>query len=234
MAVMAARILPTKRERIIATFLLSLAVPCSAQLGVLMAVMAKRQGAFFLWLAIISIVFGTTGFLLNKVLKGKRPSFYIELPPLRVPRLENILLKTWARLKWYFTEVMPIFIGASVVIWASKISGLFDIVIKLFINPVNAIGLPDQLAQVFLFGFFRRDYGAAGLYDMDKSGLLSLRQIVVVSVVLTLFLPCIAQFVMNIKERGWKFGLGIAGFVLAFSFSLGYILNQTLLFMGVN
>ena len=234
MATMVTRILPTKRERIIATLLLSLSVPCSAQLGVIMAVLSKKPGALALWFLVISAVFATTGFFLNKVLKGKRPSFHIELPPLRMPRISNIFTKTYTRLKWYFQEVLPLFIWASVLIWFGKITKIFDFIILILAYPVKLIGLPLGMAKIFLFGFFRRDYGAAGLYDLEKQGLLSGREIIVAAVVLTLFLPCIAQFLMNIKERGIKFALGIAVFILFFSFSIGFILNKILIIWGVN
>lgn len=233
MATMVTRILPTKRERIIATLLLSLSVPCSAQLGVIMAILSKKPWTLALWFLVISAVFAIIGFLLNKVLKGKRPSFHIELPPLRMPRISNIFIKTYTRLKWYFQEVLPIFIWASVLIWLGKITKVFDFIISILAYPVKFIGLPLEMAEIFLFGFFRRDYGAAGLYDLDKQGVLSGREIIVAAVVLTLFLPCIAQFLMNIKERGMKFSLSIAVFILFFSFSVGFILNKVLIAFGV-
>lgn len=232
MATMVTRILPSRRERVIATLLLSLSVPCSAQLGVIMAVLSKETSALVLWFLVISAVFATTGFLLNKVLKGKRPSFHIELPPLRIPRLSNIFTKTYTRLKWYFKEVLPIFIWASVLIWLGQITKIFEVIVSILAHPVKAIGLPLDMAKIFLFGFFRRDYGAAGLYDLEKQGLLSTRELIVAAVVLTLFLPCIAQFLMNLKERGVKFALGIAGFILFFSFSVGFVFNKILIICG--
>jgi len=234
MATMVTRTLPTKRERIIATFLLSLSVPCSAQLGVIMAVLSRRGFALLLWLGVISLVFIVNGLLLNRVLKGNRPSFHIELPPLRLPRLSNVLVKTYVRLKWYFKEVLPIFIWASVIIWLGQISGVFNLAVKLLNYPVRLIGLSPKMSEVFLFGFFRRDYGAAGLYDLVKQDVLSLRQTIVAAVVLTLFLPCIAQFLMNIKERGLKLAMLITFFILFFSFSVGLVLNNILIFWGVN
>jgi ferrous iron transport protein B len=233
MATMVTRILPTKRERVIATVLLSLSVPCSAQLGVIMAVLSRRPGALLLWFLVISGVFTLTGLLLNRVLKGKRPSFHIELPPLRLPRLSNIFIKTYTRLKWYFKEVLPLFIWASVIIWLGQLTKIFDLVLSVLSYPVKLIGLPTDMSKIFLFGFFRRDYGAAGLYDLDKQGFLSTREVVVAAVVLTLFLPCIAQLLMNIKERGMKVALGITVFILLFSFSVGFILNKILIIAGV-
>jgi ferrous iron transport protein B len=234
MATMVTRILPTKRERIIATMLLSLSVPCSAQLGVIMAILSSNKKALLIWFITISGVFATSGFLLNKILKGKRPSFHIELPPLRMPRFYNIFTKTYMRLKWYFKEVLPLFIWASIIIWLGQITKVFDVALRFISYPLEWIGLSGRLSPVFLFGFFRRDYGAAGLYDLQKQGFLSMREILVAAVVLTLFLPCIAQFLMNIKERGAKMAFGIGFFILGFSFSIGFILNKILVIAGVN
>ncbi|HIE35614.1 MAG TPA: hypothetical protein EYP89_00045 [Candidatus Omnitrophica bacterium] len=173
------------------------------------------------------------GYFLNKLLKGKQPSFFIEIPPLRTPRLKNILIKTGVRLKWYFKEVLPLFIGVSMLIWIEKITKIFDGIIYLLEKIVKVVGL-SSLAKVFLFGFFRRDYGAAGLYELDRTGMLSLRELLVSCVILILFLPCIAQFLMNLKERGVKVSLTINIFVLIFSFTIGFILNKILLVGGWN
>jgi ferrous iron transport protein B len=228
MATIVTRTLPTKRERIIATLLLALAVPCSAQLGVIFALLGRNPLALMVWAVIIWVVFLLIGFLAAKILPGERPSFYMELPPLRLPKLSNILTKTFVRVRWYLWEILPVFVLASVFLWLGKLAGVFDKLVSLLHTPVRAIGLPQEAATIFLFGFFRRDYGAAGLYDLTQQGLLNGRQLVVACVALTLFLPCIAQFIMNLKERGWKVGLGISAFVLVFSFLVSYLVNGAL------
>jgi len=234
MATMVTRTLPTKREKVIATLLLALAIPCSAQLGVIFAILQARPAAIFIWWLVISSVFLFIGFLTARILPGERPSFYMEVPPFRLPKLSNIITKTYTRVQWYFKEIMPLFILASLLIWVGQITGLFDLLIRILRYPVHLIGLPDEAARIFLFGFFRRDYGAAGLYDLNKQGLLTGVQLVVASVALTLFLPCIAQFLINIKERGYKAGIGISIFVLFFSFSVAYLVNLILTFFRVS
>lgn len=228
MATMVTRTLPTKRERVISTMLLALAVPCSAQLGVILALLSGSLKGLVVWAGIIGLIFLFIGYLTAKVLPGKKTSFYMELPPLRWPKITNVLTKTYIRVKWYFKEVLPLFLLASIFIWLGQVTGLFKIIINLLEKPVNLIGLPDESAKIFLFGFFRRDYGAAGLYDINKQGILSTRQLVVACVALTLFLPCIAQFLMTVKERGWKTGLGISFFILFFSFGVAYVVNLIL------
>ncbi|MDO8662966.1 MAG: ferrous iron transporter B [Candidatus Omnitrophota bacterium] len=234
MATMVTRTLPTIRERIIATILLALVVPCSAQLGVILSLLEGNPPGLWVWFGVISLVFLLVGFLSSKILPGDAPSFYMEIPPLRLPKLSNVFVKTYTRVKWYFTEIFPMFIFASMMIWLGQLTGLFTFLTHLLEYPIRWIGLPDKAAVAFLFGFFRRDYGAAGLYDIKKAGLFSGNQLVVACVTLTLFLPCIAQFLMNVKERGWKTGAGISVFILLFSFAVGFILNFIFSAFGVN
>jgi len=92
--------------------------------------------------------------------------------------------------------------------------------------------LPPETAVAFLFGFFRRDYGAAGLYDLQQNGVLTAAQLVVAAATLTLFIPCIAQFGVMVRERGLKTALAIAGFIFPFAFLAGYLLNQLLRLTG--
>lgn len=233
MATMVSRTLETKRERVIATFLLSLAIPCSAQLGVILALLSGLPVAMVVWVVFMALVFMLIGWLTSRVMPGEKPVFYMEVPPLRLPRLSNVFIKTYTRLQWYFVEILPVFIAASVLIWFGNITGLFSILVDLMKPVVHLIGLPDEAAKTFLFGFLRRDYGAAGLYDLQKAGALTARQLTVAAVTLTLFLPCVAQLTMNIKERGLKTALGMAAFIFPFAFLCGYVLNLILAVTGV-
>jgi ferrous iron transport protein B len=95
------------------------------------------------------------------------------------------------------------------------------------------MGLPDEAASAFLFGFFRRDYGAAGLYHLQEQGVLNGRQLLVTAVTLTLFLPCIAQFLMMKKERGLKTALAISAIIFPFAITVGTLMNLILQSLGV-
>ncbi len=233
MATMVTRTLPTNRERIMATLLLALAIPCAAQLGVILTLFKDNLPGFLIWAAIIAMIFLAVGFLGAKVMPGENPVFFMEVPPLRLPKISNILVKTYTRMTWYFLEVLPLFILASVLIWIGQMTGLFDFLVGLLVHPVRLLDLPDKSAVAFFFGFFRRDYGAAGLYELNSDGLLNGNQLLVASVVMTVFLPCIAQLIMNIKERGWKVGFGISTFVLFFSFITGLVLSGILKITGI-
>lgn len=233
MATLTTRILETRRERFIATFLLALAVPCSAQLGVILSLLSPYPGAVLLWGSVVLLVLLLAGHLLDRLLPGSPPLFFLEIPPLRLPRLSNILVKTFSRMQWYFLEVLPIFIGVSVFIWAGRFFGLFQALLRLLEPAVKALGLPPEAAVVFLFGFFRRDYGAAGLYDLAASGALSVRNLVTAATTLTLFLPCIAQFAVMWKERGPVASLLIAGIIILTAWAIGFAVNILLSLAGL-
>lgn len=228
MATMVTRTLETRREKVIATMLLALAIPCSAQLGVILGILAGSWEATLIWMIIILGTLLFIGLLTALIMPGEKPIFYMELPPLRLPKLSNVLTKVYTRMEWYFIEILPLFLIASVVIWVGRETGVFQLVIGGLIPIVNGLGLPDETAVAFLFGFFRRDYGAAGLFDLQQVGLLSPLALVVASVTLTLFVPCVAQFSIMLKERGMKTALGIAAFIFPFAFVVGYLVNLML------
>jgi len=234
MATMVTRTLESVRERVIATVLLALAIPCSAQLGVIFGLAANSPGVIVTWIGTVGLVFLLIGYLTAKIVPGETPDFFMELPPLRLPRLANVWVKTSSRMRWYFIEILPLFLLASVLIWAGNITGLFEKALWLLSFPTRWIGLPDEAARAFLFGFFRRDYGVAGLYDVHQTGALSGNQLAVATITLTLFLPCIAQFLVMLKERGWRMATTVAVFVFPFAFLVGGVVNWLLSALNIN
>ena len=233
MATMVTRTLETTRERIIATILLALAIPCSAQLGVIIGLLSEVPGSLLVWMVFMLLIFLFIGFLAARLMPGEHPVFYMELPPLRLPQFRNVAVKTLTRMQSYFIEILPLFMVASIILWAGKMTGLLNDLVGLLAPAVRAIGLPDKATAAFIFGFFRRDFGAAGLYDLQTSGQLTPVQLTVAAVTLTLFVPCVAQFLMMKKERGWKVSLMIFIFVSLFAFASGWVLNKILLTTGV-
>jgi len=232
MATMVTRTLETKRERVLSTLLLSLAIPCSAQLGVILAILSGQPLALGVWTLSLLGTFLVVGWLSAKLLPGEAASFHMELPPLRVPKVSNVLVKTYSRMQWYFLEVLPLFLLASIMLWAMDLTGAIKWVVAGLTPVVHALGLPSQTATIFLFGFFRRDYGAAGLFDLNQQGLLDVVQLTVAAVTLTLFVPCIAQFLMMVKERGWKTAAGMFALITPLAFGVGFLLNIGLRALG--
>lgn len=233
MATMVTRTLETRRERVLATLLLALAIPCSAQLGVILAILASAPLALGIWATVMVGSFLLVGWLAARVLPGQPATFHMEVPPLRLPRPGNVLVKTLTRMHWYFLEVLPLFLLASILLWVGDLTGLLGATLAALAPVVEVLGLPAEAARVFLFGFFRRDYGAAGLFDLHDAGLLSLVQLTVAAVTLTLFVPCVAQFLMMIKERGSRTALGMFAFATVFAFAVGFVLNVALRGLGL-
>jgi ferrous iron transport protein B len=233
MATMVTRTLETRKEKVISTLLLALAIPCSAQLGVILALLSGDVNMLWIFTGIMVLVFMLVGFLAAKIIPGESPLFYMEVPPLRWPKMGNVFTKTYTRVAWYFKEVLPLFILASIFIWIGKITKLFDLIVDLLAYPTSWIGLPKEAATAFLFGFFRRDFGAAGLYDLKNEGLLTGVPLLVSIVTIALFMPCIAQLSITIKERGWKTALGMAAFIFPFAFLVGYLVNIIMTTLGV-
>ena len=235
MATHTTRILETKKEATIVTLLLALGVPCSAQLGVIMAMLGPlAPAATIIWLSVILGSIFMVGYLASKVIKGDSGDFILEIPPVRVPKLSNITIKVLARTEWYLKEAVPLFVIGTVLLYLLDAFNLLT-KIQAALAPlvVGGLGLPAEAANAFVIGFLRRDYGAAGLFVMQSDGKLDGIQTVVALTVITLFIPCIANFLVILKERGRKAGMAIAGFILFFAFGFGIVMNYTLRALGV-
>jgi len=230
MATLTTRILESRKERIIVTLLLALGVPCSAQLGVILGVLGGLSlAAAVLWAGIVVSVLFSVGYLASKVVPGKTSDFIFEIPPLRVPQVSNIAAKTVARVEWYLREAVPLFIlGTLLLFTLDKLGAL--ILLEDLASPVvtGLLGLPPQATEAFIVGFLRRDYGAAGLFTLAKAGMMDPVQVLVSLVTITLFVPCIANFLIIIKERGIKTAMAIVGFIFPFAFLVGGIVNFVL------
>ncbi len=223
MATLTTRILETPKERLIVILLLALGVPCSAQLTVVMAMLSGLSfWAVVIWVGVVLGVIALVGRLAAKILPGRGSDFVLELPPLRVPRIGNIAVKTLARIEWYLKEAVPLFVLGTLILFTADRLRLLGFVERLA-EPVltGFLGLPKETAGAFVVGFLRRDFGAAGLFELARHGRLSPEQIVVSMVTITLFIPCIANFFMIVKERGWKTALAIAAFITPFALGAG-------------
>ena len=230
MATLTTRILESKKERLIATILLALAIPCSAQLGVILGMLATLSAGYvIIWALILVVVMLVVGYLASLILPGKSSDFLLEIPPLRVPQLSNILVKTVARIEWYLKEAVPLFLLGTLMLFGLDRAGLLQVVERLASPVISGIlGLPSRATEAFIIGFLRRDYGAAGLFALSKDGLLDPTQTLVSLVTITLFIPCIANFFIIVKERGLRTALWVSAFIFPFAVLVGGSLNWAL------
>lgn len=223
MATMTTRILETRKERLQVTLLLALAVPCSAQLGVILGMIGSTGVlGVVIWSAIIVGSLLAVGWLAARIIPGERADFVLELPPMRVPGIANIARKTWARLAWYLREVIPVFVIGTAALFVLDEIGLLR-VLEEWLAPlvVGWLGLPRAATAVLIIGFLRRDYGAAGMFALAAAGSLSGGQILVSLVVISLFVPCVASVLMIAREHGSRVAAGMTAFTLVFALAAG-------------
>lgn len=216
MATITTRLLGSEREKRIATTILQYAIPCSAQLAVIAALLTKAGfEAMLIYAAVIFTVFVAIGTILDKILPGETSPLLLDLPPMRLPRIRNILQKTWVRTFSFMKEATPWFFFGALAVSLLLVSGLLDMW-QSALAPLTTgwLKLPAESSTAFVMGLVRRDFGAAGLYDLS----LTPMQIVVALVTITLFVPCIASLMVMLKERGVKEGMTIwaGSWVLAF------------------
>jgi ferrous iron transport protein B len=234
MATLTTRVMETRRERLLVTLLLALAIPCSAQLGLVMGLLAHISlTATLIWSGMVLLVLFIVGWLAAKVLPGERSRLLVELPPLRLPQVSNVVVKTLARLEWYIKEVIPLFLLGAFMMYLLDKSGILSWLINAGEPLVKGwLGLPAEASAAFLMGFIRRDFGATGFFVMEHQGLLTPAQVVVAMVTITLFIPCIASVMMITKERGWKIALGMMAFIIPVALFSGGLLYRILQWIG--
>ena len=225
MATLTTRILHSPRERLITIFLLALAIPCSAQLGVVLGMLGSVSfSAVLTWaLAMVGVLL-LAGFLAAKLIPGRRIPLVTELPPMRLPILGNVLKKTGGRLKWYLIEVIPLFLLGTFIMYSLDKTGVLPAIIEAGEPLVSGwLGLPKEASAAFVMGFLRRDFGATGLFTLaDK---LDPIQAVVGMITITLFIPCFASLMMMIKEQGLKTAAIMLGLIVPFAFLIGGLFN---------
>lgn len=216
MATITTRLLGTEREKRIATFLLALAIPCSAQLGVIAGMLALVGPVYaLLYAAVIFAVLVLVGTVLNTMMPGQSSDLLIDLPPLRLPRLSNVLTKTWTKSYQFVIEAFPLFALGALIISVFQVTGVLVFMQNLLMPlTVNWLGLPKESATAFIMGIVRRDFGAAGLAGLPMTHL----QTVVSLITITLFVPCIASILVIFKERSRKEGaiMWLSTWVIAF------------------
>ena len=235
MATLTTRILDSKKEATIVTLLLALGVPCSAQLGVILAMLAPLGfTATTIWVGVTLLTIVLAGWAASRVVPGEPGDFVLEIPPMRVPRLSNIAIKVAARTEWYLKEAVPLFIVGTLLLYGLDAVGALRFIQRL-LGPliIRGLGLPAEATNAFVIGFLRRDYGAAGLYAMQRAGHLTPNQVVIALTVITLFIPCIANLLVMLKERGARMGWAIAGFIIVYSFGIGALMNAAFRVFGV-
>ena len=225
-AILATRILESKRERFIAATLISIAVPCAALQAMVFGLVGQRGGQY------VAMVYGTLffvwiilGFILNRFARGFSPELLIEIPPYRLPLWQAVLEKLWLRVRGFLREAVPIILGAVLAINILYALGVFDAIAN-FTAPVvtGLLGLPKEAVMALVIGFLRKDIAVGMLAPLA----LTSGQLVIGSVVLAMFFPCVATFIVLLRELGIFGLLKATGIMVATALTVGALLNLIL------
>ena len=227
MATITTRLLGNDREKRIATAILQFAIPCSAQLAVVAALLTGAGfRATLIYSVTIFVVFVTLGTLLHRLLPGSTTPFLVDLPPIRLPRFDNVLRKTAFRAYYFMREATPWFFAGALAVGILQVTGLLILWQKALVPLTTGwLQLPEQAATAFVMGMVRRDFGAAGLYQLA----LTPYQTIVALVTITLFTPCIASLMVMLNERGTKEAVVVWVGTWIVAFLIGGLLSQALI-----
>ncbi|WP_136797239.1 MULTISPECIES: ferrous iron transporter B [Desulfosediminicola] len=233
MALLTTRVLNTEKEKIIASFLLYLCLPCAPLIAVMLVILDKMPfSATLTVFGVLGSQILIAGYLLNKLLPGQRSPLFLEIPPMRLPKplavIKMALAKTW----FFMLEALPVFIIASMAVFLFERAGGLRL-LEHTLGPMihHLMGLPEKSVQVFIKTMIRRESGAAELEHLHM--IYTNLQLVVNLLVMTFVAPCINSFIVLFKERGLKTGMGINVAVFLYAILLGSIVNYLCLTFGV-
>ncbi len=233
MAILTTRMLDTKKEKNIATFLLLLGMPCAPLLAVMFIILGKMPvTASITVFGLIFIQIIIAGILANKILPGPRTPLFMVLPPIRVPKLFQIIKMSASKTYFFMKEAVPVFIFASLIVFLfERIGGLA--LLERIASPVihDFMGLPEKSMQVFIKTIIRREAGATEIEHLSNN--YDNVQLVVNLLVMTFLTPCINAIIVLFKERGTKAGLTIISAVMIYAVLIGSIVNHTCRFFGI-
>lgn len=228
MATMASRMLETRKERIIASFLIALGFPCAVQLGILLAIMATAPfSVLLIVMGSLIIVSVAVGLALNRFIPtARKADFIMELPTFSAPVWWNIAQKTYFRIRWFMKEALPMFVAAALMMFFLEKSGLLS-VIKALLRPVvtGLLTLPDKMTDVFILVLARREIGAVLFKQMYDAGGMDYYQTVTGLVVITLFIPCVSNTMVMAKELGVRWAVFINVSIIAIALAAGGVVN---------
>ncbi len=233
MALITTRMLETRRERLIASFLLMLGVPCAPLLAVMLVILGDMPiGAGLAVFVILGVQVVVAGVAADRAMRGRISDFIMELPALRVPSPRRVLTHT-VRETWSFMrEAVPWFLAASLLLFAADRLGGLDL-LERAAHPITAglLGLPDEAVQVFIKTLIRRENGATEL-DLVRAGFSNL-QVVVTLLMMVLLTPCVNAVLVLYKEQGVRDATLLITAVTAWALVVGAVVFHTCELLGV-
>ncbi len=238
-AVMATRILPNKKDRILISILICM-IPCSARTAVILGAAGHYMGAHYALLiySIVLLLIVIAGYILGKKIPGESVGLIMEMPEYRMPRIGNVLKKTWIRVNDFIWIAFPLIVLGSVVLGLLKESGALELMIKPFSPVISGwLMLPAVTGITLVYGILRKEMALVLLFVLGgSSDLLSFmtpHQIFVFTLVVALYIPCIGTFAVLKKEFGWRTSLVISLSTIVLAVAVGGIAGRILWGLGL-
>jgi ferrous iron transport protein B len=223
---LATRVLETKRERFIAATLMAIAIPCMAQIAMIFGLIGKygARGLFPVF-GTLFIVWFVFGLLMNLIIKGESPEIFTEIPPYRLPYFGALLKKVFMRIKWFLKEAIPFVLLGVFIVNILYSLGIIEFLGKIAAPIITKLmGLPFEAVGALIIGFLRKDLAVGMLAPLG----LTLKQLIIASVVLTMYFPCVATFAILLKELGIIDMIKAAVIMIVSAFLVGALLNLIL------
>ncbi|MFA4991027.1 MAG: ferrous iron transporter B [Candidatus Omnitrophota bacterium] len=223
---LATRILEERREKFIAATLMAIAIPCMAQIAMIVGLVGQRGGKyvaviFFILFALLII----KGLILNRVLKGVSPEILVEIPPYRIPQIQAVIKKLWMRLSGFLKEAMPFVLLGVFFVNVLHMLRIIDFFSYIFTPVLTGLwGLPKEAVSVLMVGFLRKDIAVGMLGPLN----LTTKQLIIGSTILAVYFPCIATYIVLIRELGVKDTLKSTFMMLVAALLIGASLNLVL------
>ncbi len=226
-AVMGARVLETRRERVIALALVLVLAPCISQTAMIISILSPHGLKYVLLVFGVLVLNGIiAGSILNRLLNGSAPELFMEIPSWQMPHWRALGRKLWLRMKEYLADALPLILCGVLFVDLMQLSGVTDFITRLSRYPVEHIlGLPADTTSLLILGFLRKDVAIALLEPFN----LSAQMLVVACVFMALYLPCIATFFVMLRENGWKDTLRVVALTLGLALTTGVVLRMILL-----
>jgi ferrous iron transport protein B len=225
--ILSTRVLESKRERFIASTLISIGVPCVPLQAMIFGLLGNFGGFYVagVYLVLFFIVV-ILGLILNRILPGYSPELLIEIPPYRFPPLLILGKKLYFRIKGFLIEAAPIVLLGVLVINILLYFSLLDSVSGIFAPVIQGLfGLPKEAVIALIIGFLRKDVAVGMLMPLA----LSPKGLFIAATLLAISFPCIATFIVLLKELGLKYLIGATLIMVTVSILVGSMLNFVIL-----
>ena len=228
---LASRLFEARREKFITATLLAIAVPCMAQTAMIINLLGRFGGQYvMLVFSIIFCLWLVLGRILNVFISGRSPEILIEIPPYRKPYLKSILKKLLMRISWFLKEAFPLVLVGILIVNILYFLKIVDFLGGIFSPIITKLwGLPQETIGALIVGFLRKDVAVGMLRPLN----LSLRQLITGTTILAIYFPCVATFMVLVKELGIKDMLKSTLIMLLTATLVGFALNNILSLIGI-